>query len=419
MAIPTYSVGVMIAPLEQEFGWSRAQISSGLTLISVMSICLGSLMGIFVDRFGPRRIAITAAMLMCSAIALLSTANANIWLWWGLWMLIGLACAMSPTLWPGAVSSLFVKSRGLALGITLSGSSLGATLVPIMGHYFLEQYGWRGAYLGLAICWGLFSLPLIILFFHSAMDKAKTANKTEQVATELFGPTAKEGLRSVSFIKLATASLAISLPGVALIVNMIPIMQSTGIDTGVAATIAGALGIASIIGRVLGGVMLDKISAKAIAVATTLATGILPVMLIVFPGSTLAATVGVIVLGFSVGGKLGAMTYLASRFFGTRSFGVLFGTMSALIGLGAGVGPLLANLVYDSLQSYEVVLWGTLPILLIAALIFLSLGKYPDFTKSNSPDDHKNIKHSEKESGLIRKSLSPTVNSSNIRENPV
>src|SRR5690606_3374777 len=83
-----YSLGAMILPLEQEFGWSRAQISSGLLIISIVVCPLAPLMGIAVDRFGPRRIALWGVGFYSMSIALLSLAQQPMWTWWLLWTLL-------------------------------------------------------------------------------------------------------------------------------------------------------------------------------------------------------------------------------------------------------------------------------------------------------------------------------------------
>src|SRR5690349_19291781 len=86
-AVHGYSLGVMIGPLEREFGWSRAQISAGPLIISMIAIVAAPLVGSAVDRFGPRRIAVFGVLFFCSALGLLSTATTSIWSWWGLWTL--------------------------------------------------------------------------------------------------------------------------------------------------------------------------------------------------------------------------------------------------------------------------------------------------------------------------------------------
>src|SRR5688572_22976344 len=90
-SLATYSVGVMIVPIEEDLGWSRAQISSGPAVVSIVMICLSSVMGATIDRFGPRIMGISSAALVCTGLALLSTTNGEPWKWWLTWALLGLA----------------------------------------------------------------------------------------------------------------------------------------------------------------------------------------------------------------------------------------------------------------------------------------------------------------------------------------
>src|SRR5262245_32074958 len=79
--IHLYSTGVMMAPLEQEFGWSRALISSGVSIVSVVGVILSPFLGMLVDRIGARRVALTGAILFCLFVASLSLATSNEWSW--------------------------------------------------------------------------------------------------------------------------------------------------------------------------------------------------------------------------------------------------------------------------------------------------------------------------------------------------
>ena len=68
-AVVTYSLGTFIAPLEQEFGWSRAAISSGLTIFTVTAMIGGPLMGALIDKVGTRRVAVPGLALHAAAFA--------------------------------------------------------------------------------------------------------------------------------------------------------------------------------------------------------------------------------------------------------------------------------------------------------------------------------------------------------------
>jgi MFS family permease len=378
------STGVMMGPLEQEFGWSRTEIYFGNSLVSYVPVLLGTVMGIGIDKFGPRRIAIAATVLVCIAYALLSQIGGELWQWWSIWMLVGLALATMPTVWLTAVTARFNVSRGLAVAVALSGTGLSNFLVPTITHLLVEAYGWRGGYIGLAVIWGAVVLPLALLFFRGPREPKEVEGAPPRPAEVLAGLTARQGFHSPSFYKLMFGAFFSTAGGVALIMNMVPVLVSTGIDRGAAAAIMGLAGLATIAGRILGGWLMDRMPAQYIASASTLLAITLPAALLLLPGWVPAAMTGAFVYGFAGGAKIGAVVYLASRHLGQRAFGTLYATINALMALGVGTAPLLANYIYDRTQSYEPVMWAAVPVLAMAAMIYLTLGKYPDFS-NNEP----------------------------------
>jgi MFS family permease len=85
--IHLFSLGVMIGPLEREFGWTRAEISTGPMIVSILALLVAPLAGLAVDRFGARRIGLFGMVFFCAMLGRLSTATANIHSWWHQWLL--------------------------------------------------------------------------------------------------------------------------------------------------------------------------------------------------------------------------------------------------------------------------------------------------------------------------------------------
>ncbi len=381
-AVTVSSLGVMMEPLEQEFGWSRTQISLGTSLVSFIAFFLATAAGLAIDRLGARMVGIAAATLMCAGVALMSTIAGSLWQWWGLWIVVGIAAAAMPTVWLTPVSTLFSSGRGLAVAIALSGSGISTSLVPIIANRLLVDYGWRGAYLGLGVIWAIVVLPLVLLFFRGAGKRAASkADISGQSAAALPGLTAREGFASPKFYKLALAAFLSMSAGVALILNLVPVLRYTGLTPATAATVAGVIGIATITGRLIGGWLMDRMNAGTIAALSSAGAIALPLLLLLMPGSPIAAAAGVAIYGLLGGAKVPAVAYLASRHFGARAFGTLYGAINTAIALGVGLGPLVANYVYDVTRSYTPVMWTAVPFLALAALLYLSLGAYPDFTR--------------------------------------
>jgi MFS family permease len=197
----------------------------------------------------------------------------------------------------------------------------------------------------------------------------------------MLGLTARQAFRSAAFYKLASASIVANFIGIAIILNLIPILRWNQLTPTNAAQVASLVGIFTIVGRVIGGAFIDRIDARFIAGGASFMLVTLPVLLMLFPGNMTAAIVGVITMGLMGGAQSPCIAYLASRHIGQRAYATVYATIMAVMSLGVGLGPLFANLIFDMTQSYSLVMWAALPMITIGALLFISLGAYPDFAK--------------------------------------
>ncbi|OHX21513.1 MFS transporter [Chromobacterium sphagni] len=155
--------GVMMVPLEHEFGWSRSAISTALAI----NLALFGLMGPFAAaamlRFGLRRTVLAALAMLAASVALSSLMRSNwqLQLLWGL--MVGCATgATAMTLGASVVSRWFVRHRGLAMGILTASSATGQLVfLPLMA-FLTEQHGWRSTVWLLAIAAACI-MPLVVL----------------------------------------------------------------------------------------------------------------------------------------------------------------------------------------------------------------------------------------------------------------
>lgn len=381
MALSTanvYSTGVFMAPLQSAFGWSRTQISAGLLIGSVAAVFCSPVIGLAVDRYGPRRIGIVGAISFCAALALFSTIQPSIWTWWAVSGLLAIASVgVSPTIWTAAVSSLFFKSRGLALAVLLCGIGVGSAVTPILSSVLLANLGWRGAYLGLAATWAIVILPLLFLLFTSAKDRDRLSPPIAKPNTALLsGGDTRDGLRSIRFVKLALSGFILAGVGGGIAINMVPIMISLGASTAGAAGLAGLLGLTSMVGRLSVGILLDRCNANIIAASVALIPIPALLLLLAFPGSPVILIVAILALGLALGGELDCLAYLTGRHFGLRSFGALFGTIGGGMALSVGIAPVLVSFAFDQTGSYAPVFWVAIPLCLIASALVATLGRF-------------------------------------------
>lgn len=378
-SIISYSSSLFIQPLQDEFGWSRAQIMSGHSISALAGAIFAPFTGLAVDRFGPRRLGIAAIIAVCLAVALFGLTSSDINMWRALWVPMAFAIVLvQPSVWTAAVTSVFSAGRGFALAVMLCGGSVASIITPQVTNFLIDNYGWRMAFAGLGAFWATLALPLVYFFFSSALDKERMSSEPKLLAEKIQRESIwHSGLLTLRFAQLLVAGVGIAAVVVTLVVSMVPILSAGGIARSSAVNIASLVGIAAIVGRLSIGLLLDRWNGRflaAFAVSIPIAALLL---LIHYPGSALAASIAVLILGLSFGAELDIIAYLTSRYFKVTSFGLLFGTIAGFIGLAAGNGPVAISAVFDAQQTYVPALWGMIPICLVSAILFLLLGPYP------------------------------------------
>lgn len=358
-----YSMGPYIEPIQEEFGWSRAQISSGITIAAFLSAIFCIPIGILVDRIGPRRVGLVGVTLMCGCVALLGTATGTRGNWIFLWCLLAFSTLwVQATVWTSAVNSRFVASRGLALAITLSGASVSATIFPIMATWLIEQYDWRTSYMAMGGIWIAIVLPIMFFCFRGAQDQKKTEASTTTEQVELTGISIAEGYRSATLYKLLMASGFFAFTAIGLVVHFVPILKDSGADALAAAGVASLIGIFSIIGRLGTGFLLDRLPAHLIGAVAFVIPIIACVLLLMDGSNPVNQTIAAAIFGLTLGSEVDVIAYLAAKYFGLKNFGALYGALVMALSLGTAFGPLGAGAIFDYYQSYE-------PFLMLAAVL--------------------------------------------------
>ena len=373
----TYGIGAFIAPLQHEFGWSRAQISAGITIAGLAGAVFSVPMGMLVDRLGPRLVGLIGVLLMTAAFALLGTATGDTANWLVLWGIVAFANLwLQATVWTSAVASRFETSRGLAFAITLSGASLSAAVFPILATWLIGSYGWRTAFMAMGGIWAALVFPIMLLFFRGARDKGRKERAAAPAETSAAtGMSVAEGLRSPAFYKLLMASGLFTFTALGIIVHFVPILTDRGADPLAAAGIAALVGIFSIFGRLGTGLLLDRFAARWVGAGVFLLP-IIACALLCFDGANhLSQAVAAAIFGLTVGAEVDVIAYLVSRHFGLKNFGVFSGAMVGALALGVAFGPLGAGAAFDRYGSYAQFLVLTMAFMAVSSLALATLGR--------------------------------------------
>lgn len=380
-ALAAASIGLFMEPLGRDFGWGRAQISTGLTIYALIAVPLSPIAGALIDRWGARRVALPGVLLTAAAFAGFSLADGSSAQWLFLWLAYSLVgVAVKGTVWTTAVAQHFSAGRGLALACTLSGSAVTMTVGPVLTQVLIAQVGWRQAYVCLGAGWGLFVLCLLVPFFFDArMPGAKSRGVTIPASAD--GLTLREALSSHSYLRIAGATLLTVLIVSAVSIHMVPLLTARGLSRELAALCAGASGIASIGGKLATGWMLDRwragwVGALSLALPS-LSYAILLSSWLAAPSAFLAITL----IGYANGAFLQISTYMTSRYVGMRHFGKIYGVLASLTAAGLGLGPVLAGWVFDRTGSYGLLLSAGIALSLLSGLLLTGMPPFPDWTR--------------------------------------
>jgi predicted MFS family arabinose efflux permease len=386
------AVGLFMGPLGQEFGWSKTILSAGPSIATITTAILGPFLGILVDRYGTRRLTLPGLILTIGSISLFSLMTGVPWQWYALWGLFGfVSVSIKSTAWTAAVVGVFTRSRGLALGLTLAGTAVAAIIVPPLSNWLITEFGWRTTFVALAVGWGGATFVLCYFCFFDIHDKAANRARTHpleipEAAAELPGLTRSEGLRSPALWRLAISNFIVMLMSIGLSVHLFPILTEAGVSRTNAAWLLSLTGIAGIVGKLVTGLLLDKFRPNWIGGVTLGAAALAFFLLMDGLRSPAVIVVAMIVNGYAFGTKTQITGYMTAVYAGMKSFGFLYGIMSALMALASGLGPFMAGRIYDTMGGYGPFLMiGTVGCA-VGGLLMFTLPPAPVFTEEGAVD---------------------------------
>jgi len=392
-AVITASTGLFMGPISEEFGWSRTLVSSGVSIMSILTFLFSPLFGVLIDKIGTRRMVLPGLVLMALTIAGLSTLTGSHVQWFAIWIVYSVAAlATKSTTWTAAINSIFEEGRGLALGLTLAGSMMAQVIVPPLADYLITSVGWRNAYVWLGLGWGAVALLLCIIWFRDGYYHGQKARKAAAAEAKPKGPllnvpglSVSEAWHSVALWRISISAFIIMVVTIGVMVHQIPILMDLGTSQTAAAYYASLGGVAGIAGKIITGILLDRYAARWVG-GFTIAAGALTFVLLLIPGQTAAIVlVAIVINGYTAGSKLQIVGYLTAAYAGMRNFGTIFGVMASLLAGGSGLGPLVAGGVFDIYGTYVPFLYFGIVGTLASAFLLFGLGSYPDW-KSKEPE---------------------------------
>ncbi|MFW6151009.1 MAG: MFS transporter [Chloroflexota bacterium] len=365
------SFGLFFNPLLNEFGWTRAELSTaasiGWLLIGFVNIPTGAL----TDRFGPRITLTACGFFFGLGYILLWQLHAlwQLYLFYGFIMAIGMSGADIIPL--STIARWFASKRGTFTGISKIGTGLGMMAVPLLAGQFITGYGWRSAYaiLGTAALVTLVGMAQFLRRDPSRMGQQPYGARRHEPSASHSGEEGmllKQAYRTRQFWTLAAAFLCLVFCAETVMVHTVPHAVDQGISATSAAAILSVIGGASIVARSIMGFVADRIGAKRAMLICYL-----PLISALFWLQSTDALwmfyVFAALYGFSHGGFFTLISPTIAQLFGTVSHGAIFGIILASGAVGGAGGPFMAGRLFDIYGTYRI------PFLIIALLAIAAL----------------------------------------------
>ena len=352
-----YSFAAFFGAFEAEFGASRGHIALVFSVAAFIWFLLGAPGGMVADRFGPRRVAL--AGVACLAAALWLAAHASslgvLYATYSIGIGLGVGLVYVPSV--GAVQPWFGANRAFASGLAVAGIGAGNIAGPLLAAWWIGPFGWRGAYVALAIFVLVLGLGAA-LAIRQHPGVAAAAGPARGVA---LGLAVKTRAFWLLYVSLMLSCVGLFVP----MVHLGPYAQDAGYTEAQGVTLVSLIGLGSLIGRFTIGGFADRLGRLPSLAAMCAGLGI---MLLVWWSTTAwwLLAVFALVFGMCYGASVALIPTIVMDFYGARSVSGIIGCLYTGAGLGTLLGPWLAGAAFDALGSYDV------PILAAAALSFLA-----------------------------------------------
>lgn len=170
--LPFYTIGVFIGPMSEELGWAPSQILLALLIYSGVVVLIAPFIGMFADKFGARRVALTSIVLFGLSMMLQSLHTGSVGLYLFYWSVLAVFGAGTlPITFTKAINNWFDVHRGKALGIVLVSTGIFGALAKFFAAEITTLYGWRAAYVALGFLPILIAFPMALVAFRDADDE--------------------------------------------------------------------------------------------------------------------------------------------------------------------------------------------------------------------------------------------------------
>ena len=343
-----FSLAVFLQPMSEATGWSRTGISSAMTLDFLTMGVAAFGWGALSDRFGPRIVVLSGAVLLGVGLALASRATSllEFQLLYGIVVGVAAGAVFAPMI--ATVTGWFDKHRSLAVSLVSAGMGVAPMTISPFAQWLISSYDWRTALLAIAVvAWALL-VPAALLVRRPPEATAASAGMPAEGGEAM---TVARALRSPQFIVLSLTFFCCCAAHSGPIFHTVSYALACGLPAMTAVTIYSVEGLAGLGGRILFGLLGDRFGARRVVVAGLMvqAVGAGSYYFTRDAGEFYAVA---ILFGMAYGGVMPLYAVLAREYFPLRIMGTVFGGAAMISSLGMALGPAVGGWIFDTFHGY-------------------------------------------------------------------
>jgi MFS transporter, OFA family, oxalate/formate antiporter len=342
-----YSFAAFFSAFESQFGASRGEIALVFSLCAFLWFSSGAPAGMLADRFGARRVAIAgvACLVLALGVASMAQSLGVLYATYSIGIGLGVGLVYVPSV--GAVQPWFSANRAFASGLAVAGIGAGNFAGPLLAAWWIERFGWRGAYLALAVF-------VLLLGGAAAAALRQKDGKRSSVAE---GIPLRAALRTTPFW-LLFASLVLSCIGLFVpMVHLGPYATDAGYTEAQGVALVSLIGVGSLIGRFTVGAPADRLGRLPSLCAMYAGLGVM-FLLWTVASAYWMLVVFAVVFGACYGAYVALLPTIVMDLYGPRSVSGIIGCLYTGCGVGTLLGPWLAGVAYDAVGSYQLAMLG-------------------------------------------------------------
>jgi MFS family permease len=380
-----HSYAVFLIAFVEAFGWSRGETSVAYSVSQLVAGGSSPLVGVLVDRLGPRRLLLLGGGLL--VLGLIGAAFI-VQLWqivvlYGVVMTFGANC-LGLVVFVPILSRYFVRHRGMAISIVQSANGFARALSAPLVQALISGVGWRSTYLVQAVFMAAVVFPLAAWFRRvdpprSTSPESGTASAVPSVLAPHGGWTLAEAIRTPHFWLLFAVYLFTGLGSFFVSLHQLAFAVDRGFDKLYAAEVLGMGAFLAIFGTIITGTLSDYIGREVSAIMAYgfSIVGVICALFITNSSQHLLLWLHACLFGLTWGARGPAITAKTADLFPGSQLGAILGVITIGSGLGAALGSWGAGFIFDVSGSYELAFILSIIAYLFGVVAFWALRRPP------------------------------------------